>query len=208
MKPFTIRCLIAICAAAAGIWILAGSAETASQVQAAASLRPPSAFESIQDQRQRSIEFFREAGKVLLHQRCVNCHPAGDRPRQGDDRRLHMPWVQRGQNGFGVAGMRCWTCHQEQNIEAAKVPGSSAWHLAPASMAWEGKTLAQVCEQIKDPSRNGNRNLEQIVEHMAKDDLVGWAWNPGSDLEPPPGTWKGFADLITAWAESGAACPQ
>ena len=27
---------------------------------------------------------FTELGKVLTHPRCVNCHPAGDRPRQGD----------------------------------------------------------------------------------------------------------------------------
>ena len=35
--------------------------------------------------RQRSVALFAELGKVLTHPRCVNCHPAGDRPRQGDE---------------------------------------------------------------------------------------------------------------------------
>jgi hypothetical protein len=29
------------------------------------------------DQASRSIALFREAGKVLQHPRCLNCHPAG-----------------------------------------------------------------------------------------------------------------------------------
>ena len=41
-------------------------------------------------------------GKVLTHPRCMNCHPAGDRPRQGDIRRLHQPPVERGDDGFGL----------------------------------------------------------------------------------------------------------
>ena len=36
------------------------------------------------------------------------------------------------------------------------IPGNPNWHLAPIEMAWEGKTLGQICEQIKDKARNGN----------------------------------------------------
>jgi hypothetical protein len=27
--------------------------------------------------------------------------------------------------------------------------------MAPGEMAWQGKSLAQICEQIKDPQHNG-----------------------------------------------------
>ena len=41
-------------------------------------------FDAIGDTAARSAALFTEAGKVLTHARCVNCHPAGDRPRSGD----------------------------------------------------------------------------------------------------------------------------
>jgi hypothetical protein len=32
---------------------------------------------------------FKEAYKVLMHPRCMNCHPMGDAPLQGDDSHPH-----------------------------------------------------------------------------------------------------------------------
>jgi hypothetical protein len=45
-------------------------------------LATPESFEAIGDTAARSAALFTEAVKVLTHARCVNCHPAGDRPRQ------------------------------------------------------------------------------------------------------------------------------
>ena len=59
------------------------------------------------------------------------------------------------------------------------VPGNPIWHLAPREMAWEGKTVGEICAQIKDPARNGGRSLASLVEHIGEDHLVGWAWAPG-----------------------------
>src|SRR6202035_2731321 len=70
-----------------------------------------------------------------------------------------------------------------------------------------GKSLREICEQIKDPKRNGGKSMEQLVEFMAEDTLVGWGWAPGVGREPAPGTQKEFGALIRAWVESGAACP-
>jgi hypothetical protein len=173
----------------------------------AGDLKPPSAFASIADPGERSAALFVEAGKVLLHPRCVNCHPAGDRPLQGDAGALHEPWVRRGKDGFGVPGLRCTACHQARNYDAVAMPGHANWHLAPAEMAWEGRSLGQICEQIKDRGRNGGKSLEQIVEHMAHDSLVGWGWSPGVGRQPAPGTQAEFGALIEAWAETGAKCP-
>ena len=98
-------------------------------------------FSSISDPAARSAAYFTELGKVLTSPRCLNCHPVGDRPRQGDTARLHQPPVERGADGFGLPAMRCPICHQAANFEPGRVPGNPIWHLAPREMAWEGKTL-------------------------------------------------------------------
>jgi hypothetical protein len=173
----------------------------------AADLASPEAFAGIADPAARAVALFNEAGKVLTHPRCVNCHPAGDRPLQGEDGHPHLPAVRRGDGGMGVAGLRCTTCHQMANYEPAGVPGHPSWHLAPIEMAWAGKSLAEICAQIKDPERNGGKSMTELVEHMAEDSLVGWGWSPGSGREPAPGTQAAFGRLIAAWADSGAHCP-
>ena len=169
-------------------------------------LRAPGAFAGIADPAARSVALFIEVGKVLRHPRCLNCHPAGDRPSQGTGY-PHQPPVQRGADGRGVASMRCATCHQTANFDPGRVPGHPEWHLAPLSMAWQHKSLAEICTQLKDPARNGGKTLNQIVEHMAHDSLVGWGWKPGVGREPAPGSQASFGALVKAWADSGAACP-
>jgi hypothetical protein len=170
-------------------------------------LRDVAAFSAIEDSRERSIALFTEAGKVLLHPRCVNCHPAGDRPLQTDAMQPHVPLVVRGRDGHGAPGLRCDTCHHAANYDAARVPGHPQWHLAPLEMAWQGRTLGQICEQIKDPARNGEKDMEALLHHMAEDSLVGWGWAPGAGRTPAPGSQAQFGALLRAWAESGAHCP-
>jgi hypothetical protein len=173
----------------------------------AKSLRPRSDFDSIQDPAQRSIALFTEAGKVITYPRCMNCHPAGERPSQGDAMRPHVPLVTRGPNGLGVTAMHCSTCHQAVNANAAGVPGHPKWQLAPHSMAWQGKSLGQICEQIKDKARNGDKDEKALIEHVSDDTLVGWAWHPDSGRGPAPGTQAQFGELIKGWLETGAHCP-
>jgi hypothetical protein len=103
--------------------------------------------------------------------------------------------------------MRCNICHQAANFEPGRVPGNPEWHLAPREMAWEGKTLGEICAQIKDRKRNGNRSLEDLVHHIGDDSLVGWAWAPGGGRKPAPGTQAIAKALVAAWVETGAACP-
>ena len=169
-------------------------------------LRAPATFASIADRQTRSAALFVEAGKVLRHPRCLNCHPDGDRPSQGDGY-PHQPPVQRGDDGHGVSAMRCATCHQKANFDPAGIPGHPEWRLAPRSMAWQHKSLADICTQLKDPARNGGRTVSKIVEHSARDSLVGWAWKPGAGREPAPGTQASFGALMQAWMDSGAVCP-
>lgn len=186
-----------------------GMDATAQTAANPATLKAAANFDSIRDRDQRAIALFEEAGKVLMSPRCLNCHPATEQPTQTDRMRPHQPLVVRGEAGVGAAaGLACNTCHREANYDPARVPGHPKWHLAPAEMAWQGKTLGQICAQIKDPQRNGGKDIAALVKHMAEDDLVGWGWNPGASLTPAPGTQKEFGDLFKAWAEAGAACPK
>ena len=170
-------------------------------------LRRAGEFAQIADRAARSRALFLEASRVFLHPRCVNCHPNGDTPHQGMDLSVHDPPVVRGPDDKGVAGVQCSSCHQDHNLELARVPGAPDWHLAPRAMAWVGKNPREICEQMKDPARNGGRTLAQIVDHNAHDQLVAWGWNPGHGREPAPGTQEQLGRLIAAWVESGAECP-
>jgi hypothetical protein len=188
--------------------LAAGVGLSATQPEAVVSLRPVSDFSVISDQKERSVALFAEAGKVILHPRCVNCHPAGDRPLQGEDGHPHLPLVVRGREGHGAVAMQCTNCHGRANFDPGGVPGHPMWHLAPIEMAWAGKSLGEICAQIKDPNRNGGKSLDEIVHHMTEDSLVGWGWNPGAGRAPAPGTQQEFGALIRAWAEGGATCPE
>jgi hypothetical protein len=172
-------------------------------------LRPASAFAKIKDKNLRAVALFAEAGQVIQSPRCLNCHPATERPTQTDQLRPHQPPVVRGVRGMGpLGGDNCNSCHHDANFDVARVPGDPRWRLAPAEMAWQGRTLGQICDQLKDPARNGGKDMPALIKHVTDDTLVGWAWSPGADRTPAPGTQKEFGALIEAWSAAGAACPR
>jgi len=198
----------ALCSAALTVTVVHGQAPDNHGLKAV------SAFADIQDPAARSRALFTEAAKVITNPRCMNCHPASDHPLQGNDQHEHMPPTWRGESGTGVAGAPCTTCHTEKNVTLfatgatyRSIPGHARWGIAPIEMAWQGKSIHQICEQIKDPKRNGGRDLALLQDHIAHDDLVGWAWNPGAGREPAPGTQEQAGQLIQAWIDTGAHCP-
>lgn len=169
-------------------------------------LKAPADFDQIADKKARSIALYTEAAKVIAHPRCLNCHPKDERPTQ-NRLRPHEPWVVRGSVGLGAPGLRCHTCHHAENYDPAGVPGHPKWALAPASMAWQGKTPSEICRQLLDEKRNGGMDHAELIHHMAEDSLVGWGWAPGAGREPVPGTQAQFGALIRSWIDSGAHCP-
>jgi hypothetical protein len=185
---------------------LIGVVGSTPQAQNSTELRAPSAFAGINEPQARSRALFTEAAKVIMNPRCMNCHPAADRPTQGNDMHAHLPPVAHG------AGS-CQTCHTDRNftlMERASyqsIPGHPRWDLAPIEMAWQGKSAGEICQQIKDPQRNGGRSLELLHDHLAKDDLIAWAWHPGAGRDPVPGAQERLGELVRAWIDSGAACP-
>jgi hypothetical protein len=204
-------CLVLSIACSATATLSVVFAQTGTKPVAHQSLKSPSEFGSIADQTERSRAIFAEIGKLLTHPRCMNCHPAGDHPLQGADHHEHMPRVWRSDGGN--LGTNCAECHTGMNVtlhEAAtyqSIPGHPRWELAPLSMAWQGKSAGEICRQLKDSSRNGGRDLAMLQEHVAKDDLVAWGWNPGAGRESAPGSQQAAGDLVQAWVNSGAQCP-
>lgn len=175
-------------------------------------LKSLSEFNAITDETARSKAIFQEASRVLTNPRCINCHPATRSPTQGEDMHPHAPLMIAADSSFGPAGLACSTCHgpENRNIVGSRlksIPGNAHWQLAPASMAWQGLTVGEICVQLKDTARNGNRSHADLIKHMGTDHLVGWAWHPGEGRSSPPGSQETFAALIAAWVDTGAECP-
>jgi mono/diheme cytochrome c family protein len=164
-----------------------------------------------------------------------------DDPRQGDDRHPHYFTVLRGDisavptpegtgtvyPGMGTPFERCTFCHGTRNDPVTGIPGTTNphgpdptapfWALAPADMAWESApgapfTGPELCAQLKDKKRNGNRDLADILEHLTNEPLVNWAYNPGTrpNGEPrttPPVSHDGLIKAFKQWMTEGAPCP-
>ena len=157
-----------------------------------------------------SVRAFMSVYKVLMSPRCMNCHPAGDQPLQGDDNHIHTMNVKRGVDGHGVYFMRCSNCHQAENDPGVHLPpGNPKWGLPPANMrmVFQGRTPRQLATQLLDPKQNGGRTKAQLIDHMANDGLVGWAWNPGEGRTLPPMTRAAFAAKVRLWIAKGAYVP-
>jgi len=158
-----------------------------------------------------SAEAFKEAYKVLMHPRCMNCHPSGDAPLQGDDSHIHAQNVTRGKDGKGVYAMKCSNCHQKENTPGFNMPpGDPDWHLPPANMkmVFQGKTPAQLAAQFKDPKQTG-KTLQQMLKHVEEDHLViNSGWNPGAGRTTPPLSHAEFAAKFREWIDKGAAIPK
>ena len=160
---------------------------------------------------------FAPIASVLVHPRCVNCHPMTDYPRQGNDRHRHLFLVARGTDDRGAAGARCTLCHQSQTQRDSGVPGAADWRMAPLAMAWESEpgvvmTAGALCRRVLDKSRNGGRDLHALEEHLQNDHFIQWAWNPGVNSrgqarETPPLSHEEFMQAVRRWTAAGAPCP-
>lgn len=153
---------------------------------------------------------FLKAYTVLMSPRCMNCHPNGDVPLQGEDSHLHTQNVKRGPDGRGLFSMKCSSCHQLENRPGANMPpGHPDWRLPPADrpMVFEGRTPAQLARQFKDPKETG-KTLVEMVHHVEEDSLVLAGWNPGEGRAKPPLSHEEFAAAFKEWVDKGAVIPE
>src|SRR5262245_2211370 len=155
IRAFAMSLCVCIAGAAAAAPAETGTAGATSE-PVRQGLKAPSEFLSIADPAARSRALFEEIGKLLTHPRCMNCHPAGAQPLQGADSHVHMPPVWRAEEARGTVGTQCAGCHHEANFTLREeatyqsIPGHPRWELAPLSMAWEGKSIGDICRQLKD----------------------------------------------------------
>lgn len=175
-----------------------------------ATVPPPAPLVAQQSKDAASREAFLAAYTVFMHARCMNCHPVGDIPLQGDKSLPHTMNVQRGADGKGKYALKCASCHQDANTPGENMPpGNPNWHLPPPEMrmVFEGKSAGELCRQLKDPKLNGGKTLEQLFEHVDKDALVLWGWDPGDGRTRPPLTHAELTRRMREWIDGGAACP-
>jgi hypothetical protein len=157
-----------------------------------------------------SVEAFMDVYKVLMSPRCMNCHPAGDIPLQGDDNHIHTMFPKRGKDGKGLYAQKCTNCHQPANVPGVHTPpGNPKWALPPADMkmVFQGKTARQLALQIMDYNRNGHKNKEKLLEH-ATDTLVKAGWNMGEGRKQPPLSYDAFLKAWNTWIEKGGYAPK
>lgn len=150
---------------------------------------------------------FNEAYTVFMHPRCMNCHPKGDVPLQGDDSHLHTQGVKRGLDGKGLYAMKCKNCHQDSNTPGLNMPpGHPNWHLPPAShkMVFEGKTPKQLATNFKDPKYTGFKSMDEFIKHVEDDTLVKHSFTYGTK---PPLSHEDFVVKVKEWIAKGAAIP-
>jgi cytochrome c5 len=156
-----------------------------------------------------SQKAFLQVYKVLMSPRCMNCHPAGDVPLQGDDNHLHPQGVKRGPEGKGLYALKCSNCHQSENTPGLNMPpGVADWHLPPSNMrlVFQGRSPHDLAMQLKNRSQNGNKSLHDLIEHM-NTDLVKWAWEPGDGRSKPPLSYAEFVNQLKIWIDKGAVVP-
>jgi hypothetical protein len=157
-----------------------------------------------------SARAFEAVSVVLSSPRCANCHITGDAPLQGDDGHLHGMSVRRGTDGRGTVAMKCANCHQEASLAQPHTPpGGPDWRLPPAAtpMAWRGLSAADQCRMLKDRTKNGNRGLEELLDHAKNDPIVNASWQPGPGRAGPPVSHEVFVQRFSEWIAGGAACP-
>jgi hypothetical protein len=135
----------------------------------------------------------------------------------GSEARPHGMNINAGESRMGAEYIPCGTCHRHENADVPHGPPGARpppdhpdepwWLLPPVSMQWFGKSSAEICEQIKDRKRNGERSIAEIAGHVAKDPKVAWGWTPGPGRAPAPYSAGQLVDFINKWDKAGAPCP-
>ena len=114
--------------------------------------------------------------------RCMNCHPAGDAPLQGDDSHLHAAERQARARRQGQVR------HEVRHVPSGRQPtgrehAAGESQLAPATpempLVFQGKTPRELAVQLNDPKLNGGKTLEQLLQHVSEDKLVAVGLGPG-----------------------------
>lgn len=156
---------------------------------------------------------------VFSHPRCSNCHvdeaavPLWTETAISP-KRIHGMHITGGESRIGAETLPCGTCHitsDRPNLIPDAPPHTGMdWQLAPVEFLWVGKTSAEICAQVRDPDRNGDRDGAALIEHITHDADVGgfiaWGFDPGPGREAAPGDMQSHLDDTIQWIAAGMPC--
>ena len=149
---------------------------------------------------------FADIYAVSMSPRCMNCHPAGDAPLQTDASTPHTMNVTR---LSPTEGVHCSQCHAPSAVgdgTAPLPPADTIWSMPPSSMAFEGRSPAALCAQLKDPEANGGRGLTDLKDHVEQDHLLITSWHSGRTA--PPLSHPELVERFETWGAAGGPCPE
>ncbi|SLN31548.1 hypothetical protein PSA7680_01522 [Pseudoruegeria aquimaris] len=159
--------------------------------------------------------------EVASHPRCANCHTGeSDRPMWSGPSygkaRPHGMNIRAGESRIGAEHILCSTCHTTKDEDwsnANAVPHAAPrvaaeWQLAPVEADWFGRSSVEICRQLRDPERNGDRDMLELAAHLDHDLILHWAWAPGGGREPAPYSLQEHVNDILTWGVAGMPCPE
>ncbi|WP_420860540.1 hypothetical protein [Algirhabdus cladophorae] len=164
----------------------------------------------------QGLEAWTRIYEVASHPRCSNCHvgasnrPMWSGPSYGKTR-VHGMNVNAGESRIGAESIPCAACHLANETGgqsgAHMAPQVAAdWQLPPVEFEWFGKTSEEVCNQLRDPERNGDRTFMDVANHLDHDVILHWAWSPGGNREPAPYSLQDHVNDILIWGVAGSPC--
>ena len=151
--------------------------------------------------------------EVASHPRCSNCHVGSDNipmwsgPSFGEPQK-HGMHIDANITRIGAGKLMCMSCHFGSTSDTPhSAPGVDAiWQLAPVEAEWFGKSSDYICNQLRDPERNGDRTYLEIANHLDHDVILHWAWEPGGTREPAPYSLQSHVNDILTWGVAGMPC--
>jgi hypothetical protein len=119
--------------------------------------------------------------------------------------------IHAGESRIGAETMLCSTCHAYREGTGNDLPHMAPqvamnWQLAPVEAHWFGQSSEEICNQLRDPDRNGGRTMDEIAEHLNHDLILHWAWSPGGGREPAPYSLQEHVNDILIWGVAGFPC--
>ncbi len=166
---------------------------------------PPIEQPEVTASKDDGLAAFADIYAVATHPRCMNCHPDGDAPLQTDASIPHVMGVTR----FSpLDGLHCSTCHAPQGVGtglAPLPPADPIWSMPPRAMAFQDRSPAELCAQLKDRAVNGGRGHIGLTQHIAEDHLLQTSWHSGRTA--PPIEHAELVERFETWGAAGGPCP-
>ena len=162
------------------------------------------------------LEAWDRINQVTSHPRCSNCHVGADNrpmwsgPSYGRTR-PHGMNINAGESRIGAEHIPSQTCHALREEGANDAPHAApqvamTWQLAPVEAEWFGKSSDEICNQLRDPERNGDRSYLDLAAHLDHDLILHWAWTPGGGRAPAPFSLQEHVNDVLAWGVAGMPC--